>query len=289
MLLKGEVTRGAVAHHHDVPVRHLEGAVVAVREGPAVRLPVHSLGSQRSRREENVPPGEGRQLANQALVVDPHLDQHVLLRADALARGAVVVRAGLPVERGVHRHALGLDDLANLLQRVKLPTHEGVVEGVVVGGDERSAPVNLAAHGGDVALGQGREVVEPVVRIRERGNLGLGNPGGLHDVPLVGGGAGFSDGFALFGCEFGGIRVLGSFGSLGSLLRGSLGLGGLVDHREHGRVAVLGDLVLDLIRGGLDGHPGAVEGKGEEDLVALEPVVGGGKLELGEGEGVAEV
>ena len=81
-------------------------------------------------------------------------------------------------------------------------------------------------------------------------------------------------GLGLFSREFGGIGVLGRLGSLGSLGGGGGGLGSLVDDGEHGRVAEFGHLVLDLIGGRLDGHAGAVKGEGEEDLVALEAVVG---------------
>jgi len=58
---------------------------------------------------------------------------------------------------------------------------------------------------------------------------------------------------------------------------------------EDGRVAESLDLAGEFVGGGLDGHAGAVEGEGEEDVGAAEAVVGGGELEFGEGEGVAEV
>ena len=58
---------------------------------------------------------------------------------------------------------------------------------------------------------------------------------------------------------------------------------------EDGRVAESLDLAGEFVGGGLDGHAGAVEGKGEEDVGAAEAVKGGGELEFGEGEGVAEV
>ena len=58
---------------------------------------------------------------------------------------------------------------------------------------------------------------------------------------------------------------------------------------EDGRVAESLDLAGDFVGGGLDGHVGAVEGKGEEDVGTAKVVKGGGELEFGEGEGVVEV
>ena len=128
-----------------------------------------------------------------------------------------------------------------------------------------------------------------MVGVGEGGNVRVGDAGGLHDLPLVRGGACLGLRLGLFRHELGGIGVLRVGGSLGRLLRGSLGLRLGVDDGEHGRVSVLGDLVLDLVRGRLDGHARAVEREGEEGLVALEAMVCGRELELGQREGVAEV
>ena len=54
-----------------------------------------------------------------------------------------------------------LFSMTPLPEGVELPAHEGVIERVVVRRDERAPPVNLAPHGCDIALGQGREVVQP--------------------------------------------------------------------------------------------------------------------------------
>ena len=53
----------------------------------------------------------------------------------------------------------------------ELPPHEGVVEGVDVGGDERASPVDVEAHRHQVGLGLRGEVLEPVVAVGEQGNL----------------------------------------------------------------------------------------------------------------------
>ncbi|RDX89166.1 hypothetical protein CR513_29137, partial [Mucuna pruriens] len=58
---------------------------------------------------------------------------------------------------------------------------------------------------------------------------------------------------------------------------------------EDGRVAEALDLTGEFVGGGFDRHAGAVESEGEEDIGAAEAVEGGGELELGEREGVAEV
>ena len=53
----------------------------------------------------------------------------------------------------------------------KLPLDEGVVEGVDVGGDEGSSPIDVKSHRLKVRLGVRREVVEPVLAWSELGDL----------------------------------------------------------------------------------------------------------------------
>lgn len=116
---------------------------------------------QRRRQQEHRPrPLQRRQLPRQ--LQRPELDQRVVLRPHPLPARPVVVGAGLAVQRREHRVPLVLDDLALLVQRPVLPADERVVEGVHVGGDERAAPVDAAAHGAHVALGERGEVAEPV-------------------------------------------------------------------------------------------------------------------------------
>lgn len=54
----------------------------------------------------------------------------------------------------------------------ELPPHEGVVERVDVGGDERSPPVDVEPHRHQIGLGLRGEVFEPVVAVGKLGNLG---------------------------------------------------------------------------------------------------------------------
>ena len=49
------------------------------------------------------------------------------------------------------------------------------------------------------------------------------------------------------------------------------------------------DFFFELLSGGADGHTGAVEAEGEEDVEASHPLVPGGKLGLEHGENVAKV
>ena len=60
-----------------------------------------------------------------------------------------------------------------------------------------------------------------------------------------------------------GSAFLAASGSLGSLLRGSLGLGGLVDDREHGRLPYLAISFLILSAEALMGIPVQWKAKGK--------------------------
>lgn len=138
---------------------------------------------------------------------DFELDEGVVLRSNALSRSTVVVGTWLPVLGGVDRIALVFDHPALcgqrnavnaqhgdacvwyacsmkhiysmcmlkashlLLEGVELPAHKAVVVRVDVGGDKATAPINAAAHGGHVALGQGGEVLQPMQRIA--GEMGV--------------------------------------------------------------------------------------------------------------------
>lgn len=53
--------------------------------------------------------------------------------------------------------------------------------------------------------------------------------------------------------------------------------------------SVLFHLFFETVGGSGDGHTGAVEGEREEDVVALDLLVAGGELGLGQGEGVAQM
>jgi hypothetical protein len=75
-------------------------------------------------------------------------------------------------------------------------------------------------------------------------------------------------------------RARGAHLAVGGLLL----LGG-----EGGRTAVGRQLAGQPVGAGLDGHAGAVEALREEHALAAEAVVGGGELQLGQGEGVAQV
>ena len=55
----------------------------------------------------------------------------------------------------------------------------------------------MQTHGLEVSHGQGREVLEPVVGLGERGDVRVLEAQGLHNLPLVLGGTGFGSGFAL--------------------------------------------------------------------------------------------
>mmetsp|Transcript_23383 Transcript_23383/g.73198 ORF Transcript_23383/g.73198 Transcript_23383/m.73198 type:complete len:259 (-) Transcript_23383:34-810(-) len=197
-----------------------------------------------------------------------------------------MVSAGLPVQGGEDRKALVLDHLARPAQGGEVPAGERVVVRVDVRGDEAPSPVHPAAHGCYVALGQGGEVVQPVARVRKLRDLPVLQPLAFHDVPLVGGRAGLGHGLGLLRLELGGVRLLlGPRRCLGRLRLGSfcLGVG------EHGGVAIEAHLPGQLVRTGLDGHPRAVEGEGEERVLAAEAVVRARELQLGQAEGMAEV
>mmetsp|Transcript_14187 Transcript_14187/g.34398 ORF Transcript_14187/g.34398 Transcript_14187/m.34398 type:complete len:217 (-) Transcript_14187:76-726(-) len=128
-----------------------------------------------------------------------------------------------------------------------------------------------------------------MVRVSERWDFRVFDTRRLHDLPLVRCGASLGLGFGLLRHELGGVCVLGVGGFLGGFLGGSGGGGGLVDDWELRRITELCNFVLDLVGTGLDGHAGAMKGKGEEHLVAVQSMIRGGELELGQTEGVAQM
>jgi hypothetical protein len=85
------------------------------------------------------------------------------LRIHAFTRGSVVVSAGLTIFGRIHCQSFVLDNLASRLERGKLPTHEGIIVRVCLGGDERAAPVDSTAHELQVFLGNWGKVSEPVL------------------------------------------------------------------------------------------------------------------------------
>jgi len=57
----------------------------------------------------------------------------------------------------------------------KLPSDEGIVEGVFSSSDESSSPIGGQTEVNEVLLSLGREEVEPVKRVLELGDLSLIN------------------------------------------------------------------------------------------------------------------
>ena len=74
-----------------------------------------------------------------------HFYEQILLRPDAFARGSIVIRARLLVNRRVHRVPFRLDNLPEFFQRVELPSHETIVEWIHIGRNERPSPIDLTS------------------------------------------------------------------------------------------------------------------------------------------------
>ena len=300
--LAGQAAGRPGAHDED-----LVGGIDVVRpvlaggEDEAVGLAVHGFGPEGGGDEVDgaVAVGgllieEGLDLAVAGLVVfgreDLELDEDVLLRADALPLAPVVIGAHLPVEDGVDVVALPVQHLALGPEGVELPPDEGVVVRVDGRGDEGPAPVDAGAKLLHVVDADGGEVVEPVQRVDELGDLFLRDHL-LQDVPLPHDArAGLLDQLGLAPL---GLLVRRGRGGLGRGGGGHLGLHLGPDLRivlgKPRRDAVRLGLHLELVGGGLDGHAGAVEGEGEQHVLAavaleLRPEDG-----LGQAEGVADV
>ena len=62
-------------------------------------------------------------------------------------------------------------DLAPLVEVVELPADKGVIVRIALSRDEGASPVGVDTEPGEHSLAEGREVVEPVVRVLEEGDL----------------------------------------------------------------------------------------------------------------------
>ena len=246
---------------------------------PAVGLAVHRLGPERPGDQEDALPGSELRLdGGRARRDDLHLDRGVLLRANALALRTVVVRARLPVQRREDGVPLAELDLPQRLQLAELPPDKAVKVRVRVRRDEAPAPVDADTHLVEVLHPQRREVVDPVLRVREVRKLRLRNVVRHEDLAL--------EHKALL------LRLRLARLELAKVLDVRLLLR-LGNRRRLRRVlggnAVLLKLKLQLVGARLDGHPRAVEAEREQDGLAHETVVPRGKLGLRQRERVAKV
>ena len=171
------------------------------------------------------------------------------------------------------------------------PAHERVVERIRVRRDEAAPPVDAAAHRRDVPLRQGGEELQPVRRVPEGGDVLLGDSRQLHDLPLRRSRALLGGRLRLLARELGGVLLGGGRGrgGVGGRGRSDALLGFLLLPGEHGGAPKVLHLLCEPVRAGLDRHAGAVERLREQHPVPTEPAVRRGELELRQGKGVAQV
>lgn len=83
-----------------------------------------------------------------------------------------MISASLPILRGVDSVALSkLKFVGSLLELRELPPDEGVIEGILRGGNESSSPVSGEAKVNEILLSSRREEGYPVVRVLELRDL----------------------------------------------------------------------------------------------------------------------
>jgi len=140
LLLVSQVTSSSLADDEVLAILHLIDAVVTIRLDEAVRLTVHSLGTQSGCEQENLLVHERLEALRE--VQKLNLDASILLWTDTLALGAVVVSARLAVELTIDGIALAELDLAIFLEVVELPFDERVIVWVPRRCNERPSPVS---------------------------------------------------------------------------------------------------------------------------------------------------
>mmetsp|Transcript_20342 Transcript_20342/g.56677 ORF Transcript_20342/g.56677 Transcript_20342/m.56677 type:complete len:271 (+) Transcript_20342:2879-3691(+) len=200
-----------------------------------------------------------------------------------------MVGTGLLVQRRKDCVPLVLHNLAQTIQRPELPPHKGIIEGVPIGGDEGASPIDAAANHCQVLFGQGWEVAQPVIRRPELWDFTGWDITLRQDVPLSVGRPCLGSSLALLASKLCGVLdLLGRClpcGSSGSHLSSC----NLLCIWELGGHAILGQLGIQLVSTGLDGHAGAVESLGEQHALAAQTVVGSGELKLGNAESMTQV
>ena len=67
---------------------------------------------------------------------------------------------------------------------MELPSDELVIVWVLLGSDKAASPVSMQAESLQISHSKGREELEPVVRVSEFGDLGLGDVDLLQDLVL---------------------------------------------------------------------------------------------------------
>mmetsp|Transcript_99656 Transcript_99656/g.160693 ORF Transcript_99656/g.160693 Transcript_99656/m.160693 type:complete len:273 (-) Transcript_99656:224-1042(-) len=244
------------------------GAILFVRQHPAVGLAVHGLGSEGGGKHDDGLALELLERRGQLHYF--HSDERVLLGAHALARRAVVVGADLVVARRKHRIPLPKVDFFEFLEFVKLPLDECVVVAVDVRRDEGPAPVNLDTHINQIGFGKRREKLEPVYRIHELGHYVSFNVHRFQDLPLIAL-ALFGGRFRLFGDKFSRVLyhlLLLHLSGSSSIESSLLLLLGCVQLSVHAN-----DVTPEIVRSSLDGHAGAVETKRPESLLSFETLI----------------
>eukprot|EP00968_Pinguiococcus_pyrenoidosus_P009218 scaffold726_cov262-Pinguiococcus_pyrenoidosus.AAC.1 len=274
----------SLAHDEHVAALDLVRPVLSVRQHEAVRLAVHRLRTQGGGGQEDVLAAQTRQLgvAREGVLRYAQLDDGVLLRGRALSARAVMVRADLPVQDAEDAGPAPILDAAAGAQLGELPADERVVVGVDAGGDEAAAPVTRDAKGLEIHHPIRREVLQPLQRVHELGNLRFRHHA-LEDVPLA------HDARARLGDQLGLLALallLG--GGLGSLVL-QLGLLGRLRGGKLRRAAEGLEFVSKLVGGRLNGHARAVEAEGKQHIAAFEALVVGAELRLGHAEGVAKM
>mmetsp|Transcript_19928 Transcript_19928/g.48505 ORF Transcript_19928/g.48505 Transcript_19928/m.48505 type:complete len:856 (+) Transcript_19928:906-3473(+) len=279
-VLVAHVEGGPLRADEDLVVLHLEQPVLSFGQNKAVGLPIHGLRSERrGHQKHSLVPGLLLPLLRQRLHL--HLDQCVLLRSHALPLGSVVISTGLAVTDCPHGGPLPELHVPPGLQLAELPPNELIIKRVQIRSDEGPPPINAAAEALQVQVPVGHEVPQPVHGVAELRDVLIRNAHGTQDIALSHT-ARLGDGLRLLPLK---LTVHALVLAL-PLRRRRLRRRGVL------RLVLLVHLLVllvQLLRRGGDGHPSAVEAKGQEGFLPQHRLEPSGKLGLGEGVGVAQM
>ena len=187
--LESHVARGTESAEIRLFVIGSKDSVFYASSDKAVGLSVHRFGAEGGSNHEHLP-AAGLLTDNGFSCGTPvqnlHLHRGVLLRAKSFSILAIVIHARLAILRAVDSVPLAELDLAELVQLVHLPAHKRVKVGVRIRRHEAASPVDTRAKGVVIGDGDGREVSQPVQRVRKLLDFGARDVDGLHDLELVG-------------------------------------------------------------------------------------------------------
>ena len=175
--LKSHVARATESAEICLFVVSSKNSIFYASPEKAVSFSVHRFGAEGGNNHEHLPAAglfTDNGLGCWTPVHDLHLHRRVLLRAESLTIPIIVIHAQLVIFRAIDGAPLAKLDLAELVQFVHLPEHKRVEVGVRIRRLEAASPVNARTKGVIIGDGDGREVSQPMQRVRKLLDFGVG-------------------------------------------------------------------------------------------------------------------